>query len=131
MPLGALAPVPPLLIHPEVVNTTDWYGKKHWYGDKDLNHTFLYHASVEDKYDMWYNTDKIKEADIKRSKTSGIFSITVEGEDPRSRYGDPSGIRQMIDAGYEPERGPEWVKTYLTEAGVHLPKADDCWKGDS
>ena len=25
--------------------------------------------------------------------------------------GDPSGIRQMIDSYFEPDRGPEWVRT--------------------
>jgi iron(III) transport system substrate-binding protein len=119
IPLGALAPVPPLLIHPEVVNTANWYGKKHWYGDKDLKHTFLYHASVEDNYDMWYNTEKIKEADIKTIKDQwDFFDARWKGKIQGQGMGDPSGIRQMIDAWYEPERGPKWVKTYLTEAGV-------------
>jgi ABC-type uncharacterized transport system YnjBCD substrate-binding protein len=32
--------------------------------------------------------------------------------------GDPSGIRQMIDSWFDPDRGPKWVKKYLTDAGV-------------
>jgi ABC-type Fe3+ transport system substrate-binding protein len=32
--------------------------------------------------------------------------------------GDPSGIRQMIDSYFEPDRGPDWVKTYLLNAGI-------------
>ena len=119
IPLGALAPMSPLLIHPEVVNTANWYGKKHWYGDKDLKHTFLYHASVEDNYDMWYNTDKIKGAEIGTIKNQwDFFDAGWKGKIQGQGMGDPSGIRQMIDAWYEPERGPKWVKTYLTEAGV-------------
>ena len=32
--------------------------------------------------------------------------------------GDPSGIRQMIDSYFEPDRGQEWIRTYLLNAGV-------------
>ena len=32
--------------------------------------------------------------------------------------GDPSGIRQMIDSYFEPDRGPEWVRRYMFNAGV-------------
>ena len=32
--------------------------------------------------------------------------------------GDPSGLRQMIDSYFEPDRGQEWVRTYLLDAGI-------------
>lgn len=119
VPLGALVPMAPLLIHPEVVNTANWYGNKHWYGDKDLKHTFIYHASVEDDYESWYNTDKIKEEELRTIKSQwDFFDPRWKGKIQGQGMGDPSGIRQMIDSWYERERGPKWVKTYLTEAGV-------------
>jgi ABC-type uncharacterized transport system YnjBCD substrate-binding protein len=31
---------------------------------------------------------------------------------------DPSGIRQMIDSYFEPDRGQEWVSNYLLKAGI-------------
>ena len=119
VPLGALIPLSPLLIHPEVVNTSNWYGNKHWYGDKDLKHTFIYHASVEDDYESWYNTDKIKEKEMRTIKGQwDFFDPRWKGKIQGQGMGDPSGIRQMIDSWYERERGPKWVKTYLTEGGV-------------
>src|SRR5690606_33679192 len=35
VPAKALVPFAPLLIHPDVVDTSKWYGGKHWYGDKE------------------------------------------------------------------------------------------------
>jgi iron(III) transport system substrate-binding protein len=119
VPSESVMPFAPLLIHPEVVNTSLWYGGRHWYGDKDSKFAFIYHAAVEDKYEVWYNSDKLKEADILSVKNqSDIFDPRWKGKIQGQGMGDPSGIRQMIDAYFEPDRGPDWVKTYLTNAGV-------------
>ena len=50
VPSESVVPFAPLLIHPEVTNTSLWYGGKHWYGDKDSKFAFIYHAAVEDQY---------------------------------------------------------------------------------
>jgi len=119
VPSNSLIPFAPLLIHPEVIDTSKWYGGKHWYGDKDLKYTLIYHAASEDAYEMWYNTDKIKDADIKLLKGQwDFFDPRWKGKIQGQGMGDPSGIRQMIDSWFEPDRGPNWVKKYLTEAGV-------------
>ncbi len=119
VPSGSLVPFAPLLFHPEVVDTSKWYGGKHWYGDKDLKYTFIYHAASEDEYEMWYNTDKITEAEIKTIKSQqDFFDPRWKGKIQGNGMGDPSGIRQMIDSWFDPDRGPDWVKRYLTEAGV-------------
>ena len=49
VPSESVMPFAPLLIHPEVVNTSLWYGGRHWYGDKDSKFAFIYHAAVEDQ----------------------------------------------------------------------------------
>ena len=119
VPSGSLVPMAPLLMHPEVIDVSKWYGGKHWYGDKDLKYTFIYHAASEDEYEMWYNTDKISEAEIKSIKNQqDFFDPRWKGKIQGNGMGDPSGIRQMIDSWFDPDRGPKWVKTYLTEAGV-------------
>ena len=119
VPSGSVVPFAPLLIHPEVTDTSLWYGGRHWYGDKDSKYAFIYHAAVEDQYEVWYNTDKLKEAEILTvKKQTDIFDPRWKGKIQGQGMGDPSGIRQMIDAYFEPDRGPDWVKTYLTSAGV-------------
>ena len=119
VPSESLIPLTPLLIHPEVVNTSNWYGAKHWYGDKASRYVLIYHVSKEDQYESWYNTDKIKEAELATlKKQTDFFDPRWKGKIAGQGVGDPSGIRQMIDSYFEPDRGPEWVKTYLLDAGV-------------
>lgn len=119
VPSGSLVPLAPLLIHPEVLDTSNWYGGRHWYADKESRYTFIYHVSKEDRYETWYNTDKIKEAEIAAlKKQTDFFDPRWKGKIAGQGMGDPSGIRQMIDSYFEPERGPEWVRTYLLNAGV-------------
>jgi iron(III) transport system substrate-binding protein len=119
VPSESLIPLTPLLIHPEVVNTSNWYGGKHWYGDKASRYVLIYHVSKEDQYESWYNTDKIKDAELATLKRqTDFFDPRWKGKIAGQGVGDPSGIRQMIDSYFEPDRGPEWVKTYLLDAAV-------------
>jgi iron(III) transport system substrate-binding protein len=119
LPSESLIPLPPLLIHPEVVNTANWYQSRHAYADKASRYVFIYHASKEDQYESWYNTDKLKEAEIATiKKQTDFFDPRWKGKILAQGMGDPSGIRQMIDSYFEPDRGPEWVRTYLLDAGI-------------
>jgi iron(III) transport system substrate-binding protein len=119
VPTGALIPLAPLLILPEVMDTSKWYGGRFWWADKDSKYTFIYHATKEDQYEVWYNTEKIKESEIKTVKTQwDFFDPRWKGKIEGQAMEDPAGIRQMIDGWFEPDRGPKWVKTYLTGGTV-------------
>lgn len=119
VPGGALIPFEPLLIHPEVVDKSKWYGGRYWYGDKDLKHTFFYTAAVSDKYNFWYNTAKVSKEDIAAIKTPwDLLAPKWKGKFAGYALDDPSGIRQMIDAWQSPDQGPDWVKKFLTEMDV-------------
>jgi len=119
VPSESVVPLAPLLIHPEVVDTSLWYRGRHMYADKFSKFTLIYHAGLEEQYEVWYNTDKIKEAEIATlKKQTDFFDPRWKGKIAGQGMGDPSGIRQMIDSYFEPERGPEWVRTYLLNAGV-------------
>jgi iron(III) transport system substrate-binding protein len=119
LPSESIIPLNPLLIHPEVLDASAWYRGKHWYADKASGYVFIYHVSKEDKYETWYNSDKIKEAEIASiKKQTDFFDPRWKGKIAGQGMGDPSGIRQMIDSYFEPDRGQEWVRTYLLNAGV-------------
>jgi iron(III) transport system substrate-binding protein len=112
-------PFAPLLIHPEVLDKSAWYLGRHWYADKFSQFTFIYHATKEDQYESWYNTEKLKDADIATLKIQAdFFDPRWKGKIAGQGMGDPSGIRQMIDSYFEPDRGQEWVRTYLLNAGI-------------
>jgi iron(III) transport system substrate-binding protein len=119
LPSESLIPLAPLLIYPDVVDTSNWYHGKHAYADKASRYVFIYHVSKEDQYETWYNTEKIKESEIANlKKQTDFFDPRWKGKLLGQGMGDPSGIRQMIDSYFEPDRGQEWVRTYLLNAGL-------------
>jgi iron(III) transport system substrate-binding protein len=119
LPSGSLVPLAPLLIYPDVVDTSNWHQGKHAYADKASGYVFIYHVSKEDQYETWYNTEKIKESEIATlKKQTDFFDPRWKGKILGQGMGDPSGIRQMIDSYFEPDRGQEWIRTYLLNAGV-------------
>jgi iron(III) transport system substrate-binding protein len=119
VPTKALIPFEPLLIHPEVLDKSKWHGGRYWYGDKYLKHTFFYTAGIIDKNYLWYNTKKVSAAEIASIKSQWDFlKPKWKGKIEGGAMEDPSGIRQMIDAWQAPDRGPEWVRKYLTGGNV-------------
>ena len=119
VPSDSLVPLPPLLFHPEVTDMSKWYKGRHMYTDRFGKFALIYHAGLEDQYEIWYNTDKIKEAEIATLvKQTDVFDPRWKGKIAGQGMGDPSGIRQMIDSYFEPDRGPDWVKRYMTNTGV-------------
>jgi len=92
---------------------------RHWYADKFSKFTFIYHVTKEDRYESWYNTEKIPAAEIATiKKQTDFFDPRWKGKIAAQGMGDPSGIRQMIDSYFEPDRGQEWVRTYLLNAAI-------------
>ena len=119
IPSDSVVPFASLLIHPEVLDKSAWFLGRHWYADKFSKFTFIYHATKEDQYELWYNTDKIKPGEIELiKKQADYFDPRWKGKMAGQGMADPSGIRQMIDSYFEPDRGPEWVRTYLLNAGI-------------
>ena len=110
-----------LLIHPEVLDKSAWYRRPILVQRQGIKvYTFIYHVSKEDRYETWYNTDKIKEAGNRGDKKAERIFSTRAGK-VRSRvkgWATHPGLRQMIDSYFEPDRGQEWVRTYLLDAGI-------------
>jgi hypothetical protein len=98
VPSESVVPLPPLLIHPEVLDMSSWYGGRHMYTDKFGKFTLIYHAGLEDQYESGTTRIKSKSRRLPRSISRPMFSIPMEGKLAGQGMGDPSGIRQMIDA---------------------------------
>jgi len=119
VPSESVVPLAPLLFHPEVIDMSLWYKGRHMYTDKFGKFTLIYHAGLEDQYESWYNTDKIKDAEIATlNKQTDVFDPKWKGKLAGQGMGDPSGIRQMIDSYFEPDRGPGWLRRYMLDTGV-------------
>src|SRR5947199_9076702 len=105
VPSGSLVPFAPLLIHPEVIDKSAWYRGRHWYSDKESKYAFIYHVSKEEQTETRYNTDKIKEREIETiKKQTDFFDPRWKSKITGQEMGDPSGLQQMIDSYFDPER---------------------------
>jgi iron(III) transport system substrate-binding protein len=119
VPANALTPVEPLLMHPEVVDRSLWYGGQHWYADSDQQFVFLYTARPETSWRFWYNTQRISEQEIASIKSlAGFFDPKWRGKNGSLAPSDPAGLATLIRLYIEPDAGPEWVRKYLFESEV-------------
>ncbi len=119
VPAGALIPVEPLLIHPEVTDRSLWLGKRYWYADPDQKYVFLYTGRPQDSWRFWYNTKRIGKKEIATIKTLEDFLNPKWGGKMASLgIGDPSGLAGLIHLYVAPDAGPDWVRRYLFETDV-------------
>ncbi len=74
IPNGALDPIGPELILPEVVNKTLWYKGKHYYSDPDQMYVFASAANAELlPFSVRFNTDKLPIEKAKRIQSVWEF----------------------------------------------------------
>lgn len=119
VPAGALAPVEPLLVHPEVVDRSLWHGGKHWYADEGQQFVFLYTARPETSWRFWYNTRRIRQDEIATVKTLGdVLDPRWRGKIASLAISDPAGLATLIRLYVATDAGPEWVRKYLLESDV-------------
>lgn len=120
IPARTVAPIPPLLIHPEVLDESKWHKGRHWYGDKG-QHVLIYDASVSRSDDFWYNTEKISKKKATTIKGPwDFFDPKWKGKIASLGMGDPSGLRSMVLLWLDPNAGKEWVKRWLTSGWVRF-----------
>jgi iron(III) transport system substrate-binding protein len=119
-PAGALAELPPLLIHPDVVDTSKWYKKRHWYVDgKGTKSIFVYSARANNSWRFWYNTKKLSKKDVASLKTPWDFlEPKWKGKMADQAWSDPGRLGGMLEMYFAPDAGPKWIKKYFTEMDI-------------
>ena len=124
IPNNSLAPIQPILIHPQVVNTEYWWQDRLWYGDTDGTYVFTYATSVNPILDFMYNTDVISEADI--ASLNSVWDILDERfvgliGDTTPTYTGSHQWKKFVhpDIG----DGAEWVRRWYCE--MDLAEHDD------
>jgi ABC-type Fe3+ transport system substrate-binding protein len=110
-----LAPLPPALILPEVVDESKWYSGKHVYTDPDGKFIFVYIASPGGG-SISYNTRLVNPKEFKsywdlvNSKWKGRI-----GSQPLTETGLGATLQFFY---YHPEVGPEWLKKIYSTMDV-------------
>jgi iron(III) transport system substrate-binding protein len=119
VPAGALVPVEPLLIHPEVTDKSLWHGSRFYFADEEQQYVFLYTARPEDSWRYWYHTQRITAAEIATIKSlNDFFDPKWRGKNASLAPSDPAGLAMLIRLYVSPEAGADWVRKYLHESDV-------------
>ena len=111
---NALDPLAELFIHPEVLDTSLWFGGKHWWTDEQQQYVFTMSASAGPIMPMWYNTNLVSQADL-----DGITSV-FDYLDPKWKgkiVALPPLNRGPGDtyfgASFHPEIGSSWIDAFV------------------
>lgn len=119
-PAGALVDLPPLLIHPDITDTSKWYKNRHWYVDtKGTNTIFVYSARANSVWRFWYNTKKLTAKDVSSLKTPWDFlKPEWKGKMADRAWSDPGRMGGMLEMYFAPDAGPEWIKKYFSAMDI-------------
>ncbi|HEX9878579.1 MAG TPA: extracellular solute-binding protein [Candidatus Binatia bacterium] len=115
-PMGALAPVKPLLILPEVTDTKNWRGKQLEFSDKD-QHNLVFGINV--KVPVAYNLDQVKQQDV--DELEDLLNPKWKGKivvsDPLTP-GAANVTFRFIWRALGPEKAKEFFRKIREQAGI-------------
>ena len=121
IPGGAVEPVAPVFVHPEVVDQSLWFQGRHWYADAGQEFMFTLSASAEPQnMGMRYNTGLMTQEDLDG------FNSVFDYLDPKwagkivalvPLAGGAAGT--LFEAYLHPEIGTDWIDGFMApEHGV-------------
>ena len=115
IPNNMLVPVMPLLIHPDVLDTSNWFQDRLWLSDPSLTYTLGYSANGGRNSAFAWNTEEVSEDDL-----TSVQSYWDFVEDPRWKgrlaSAEPWGTGQGNSAAWVYlEVGPDYWHRLLRE----------------
>ena len=118
-PAGVLEPIRPLLILPEVLDTSAWFNNKIWFGDYEEKYVVMWQGGIQAPFAINTNLTKPREFntywDLLKSKWKGKISA----QDPRTP-GSGQNITYFMYA--TPSLGPKFLKRLFGEMDVKFAR---------
>ncbi|TMA62398.1 MAG: extracellular solute-binding protein [Deltaproteobacteria bacterium] len=114
-----LEPIQPILVLPEVKDQSNWFGKRHHYGDPEGKYIFVFEGVV--RSDMAYNTTLVETKeftsywDLLKSKWKGKIAAI----DPKLA-GFPEGFLQF--AYYHADLGAKFLRQLFGEMDITISR---------
>lgn len=116
IPNGVLAPIPELLIDPEVTDLSKWYKGRHYYTDPDQRYVFAFGA--QPIHVVSFNTNLVDPKEIRSFQD--LLDPKWKGKmvswNPASRGAGGSAIGMYLHPGI----GEEWFKRWAKEMDVTI-----------
>ena len=122
LPAKMLEPVRPALVLPEVLDETQWWGKRHYYADPEGKYIFVYEGSVQSG-GLSYNTKLVDRTglrsywDLLDAKWRGKIVST----DPLRPGTSQQNLRFFY---HNPELGPEFIRRLFGETELVISRDD-------
>ena len=118
IPANALDPMAEQFMHPEVLDTSLWFGGKYWWADVDQRYVFTLSADAGPIQSMRYNTDLMTQEDL-----DGINSVW-DYVDPARFAGKIVALSPLTggaggtyyEAYVHPDIGQKWVDAFVDPA---------------
>jgi iron(III) transport system substrate-binding protein len=110
----ALDPIPPLLVLPDVTDTSKWWQGKHHYVDPE--NQYLFNINGETRIVVGYNTKQVNPAEIKSywDLLNPKWKGKIVAYDP-NLGGSGDAMRFFY---HQKSLGPEFIKRILTETNI-------------
>ena len=113
-------PLAPLLVLPEVIDTSLWWEKKHFYIDPERKYIFINEGSVSG-LTITYNTQLAKPSEFK--SLWDLFQPKWKGKIVSLDARDPGfGASELRYVYYHPELGPQFIRRLFGEMDVVLSR---------
>lgn len=111
-PAQALAPLKPLLVHPEVTDESRWYLGQHLWSDPERQYIITWGANPTGN-ELSYNTKLFNPSEVQSywDLIDPKWQGKIVARDPR-HTGTSAGVLYFY---LSPALGPEWLKRFLTE----------------
>ncbi len=120
IPANALSPIPPLFIHPEVLDKSAWFEGRHWYADpEEEKFSFIYAVEPTESFDFWYNTNAISKEEIATiKKPADLLDPKWRGKITSRTWGDRGRVGEMQNVYFQPDMGMDWIRSFFKESGA-------------
>ena len=118
IPAGVLAPIEPVLILPEVTDTSNWYDGHLWFADAEKKYVIRYAGDVQFGVEFRYNTDLVSSEEF--IAFSSMWDIlepqwvgTIVAQPPTT-----TGTGLYSSVYWDPALGTPWLERFFNDMDV-------------
>lgn len=105
-------PFEPLLIHPEVLDKSLWYGGRYWWADVGQKYLFNHRATLSQALTIAYNTESVNLDEF----TSFVSILDDQWRVTVTPPTETSGQTNWVQAWHNPDLGPDFVRALIVKA---------------
>jgi iron(III) transport system substrate-binding protein len=124
IPRGFLQPIVPMIIRPDVLDLSLWYGGHYWWWDAEKKYDFEYAAAAGLGVGVYYNTDRVKPKDVAEIQSLwDLLNPKWKGQFASIPPGVTGAGSNWYGVYAHPDLGLKWCTEYIKDMNVRWTKA--------